>query len=312
MSPIEKISQFTVPIPLEAHQLAQQFRARQTETAKGKQVYLNTLAAYAMHDYLQMFEVETDLATSASWDPMAQSLLDTGALHIVEQGQLECRPVLPDAQSCYIPSDVWSNRLGYVAIRFDPQLTQATLLGFLPQTSVEQVPIGDFHLLAELFDYLESSVSAVGSAVTQLSQWLQDISQAGWQLIETIRAPSQPALAFRNQAALGMQRPGEVMRGKLLDFDLPDLDNSLALLIGIAPTDTAAFNIRVKVLPIGEAAQLPPALEVSILDEEGECVMQAQARETKTLELQFGGEVGDRFSICLMLNDRCLYERFAI
>lgn len=154
MSTIQNASTFTMYIPLTAHQAAQKFRAHQANSAKGKLVYLNTLAVYVTYAYLKSLGINTALASSVSWDPMAQSLLDTGALHIQDQGHIECRPVLPHSDSCYIPADVWVNRLGYVAVQLDAQLQQATLIGFLAKASLEQVPLSEFAQLDTIFDYL--------------------------------------------------------------------------------------------------------------------------------------------------------------
>lgn len=63
---------YTVKIPLgsEAHKWAQQFATEQTTPQKGKKVYLNTLAVYAVHTYLSWFQIETNLAQSDSWQPV--------------------------------------------------------------------------------------------------------------------------------------------------------------------------------------------------------------------------------------------------
>jgi hypothetical protein len=51
---------FTVPLALEAHSRAEEFRRYQSNPGKAKQVYLNTLAVYAVHVYLQCRGFETD------------------------------------------------------------------------------------------------------------------------------------------------------------------------------------------------------------------------------------------------------------
>ena len=206
MSTFEPTEKFTMSVSLEAHQAAQLFRARQLDPAKGKQIYLNTIAVYAVHDYLQVLGIDSDLAASPSWDPVTQTLSDTGALQIGTQGQLECRPVLPEADSCHIPPDVWADRLGYVAVQLDAQLEQATLLGFLSQVSAETVPLSAFSQLEVMLDYVgtdevATDAAAPGGIPTQLSRWLQGRAQAGWQMLDSLWVDEpRPALSFRNQS----------------------------------------------------------------------------------------------------------------
>ncbi|MEO0352178.1 MAG: DUF1822 family protein [Cyanobacteria bacterium P01_A01_bin.15] len=315
MSTFEPTGKFTMSVSLEAHQAAQLFRARQLDPAKGKQIYLNTIAVYAVHDYLQVLGIDSDLAASPSWDPVTQTLSDTGALQIGTQGQLECRPVLPEADSCHIPPDVWADRLGYVAVQLDAQLEQATLLGFLSQVSAETVPLSAFSQLEVMLDYV--GTDGLGGIPTQLSRWLQGRAQAGWQMLDSLLIDEpRPALSFRNQSIVPppvqLEIPGDATGGKVLDFSIPNTLKPLALLVGISPAENALFNIWVNVVPMGGMAELPPELDVSILDETNQAIMQAQARESKKLEFQFGGEVGDHFKIQLMLNNLCVTENFVV
>ena len=131
MNPVIEPWIFTVPLALEAHSRAEQFRRYQSNPDKAKQVYLNTLAVYAVNMYLQCRGFETDLETSDSWNPAMQMLLDTADLVVKNRGRLECRPVLPNAEVVCTPAEVWSERIGYVAVRLSESLREATLLGFV-------------------------------------------------------------------------------------------------------------------------------------------------------------------------------------
>ncbi len=51
--------QITVPLGIEAHRKAQQFAAEQATPQKRKRVYLNTLAVYAVHNFLNWLKIET-------------------------------------------------------------------------------------------------------------------------------------------------------------------------------------------------------------------------------------------------------------
>lgn len=148
-------SSFTMPLTSKTHQIADRFRQQQSNPQRAKQVYLNTLAVQAVSSYLEWLGITTDPTAGDSWNPMMQTLADVADLVIPDQGKLECRPVLPQAQVCYVPAEVWSDRLGYVAVQFDPDLTEATLLGVLPQVDALEVPLTALRSLDELFDYLQ-------------------------------------------------------------------------------------------------------------------------------------------------------------
>ena len=76
---------FTVPLALSAHARAEQFQRYQSKPDKAKQVYLNTLAVYAVNVYLECRGFETDLEQSASSDPVMQMLMDVADLVVVEE-----------------------------------------------------------------------------------------------------------------------------------------------------------------------------------------------------------------------------------
>ena len=85
-----------VPLGTEAHRIARQFAVEQSTPQKGKRVYLNTLAVYAIHTYLKWLGIETDLNLSQSWEPTLTDAFDATDLFITPIEKLECRPVLPE------------------------------------------------------------------------------------------------------------------------------------------------------------------------------------------------------------------------
>ena len=63
---------FTVPLSFEAHSIAQHFQRQQSPTQKAKQVYLNTLAVYAVDFYLRCLGFELNPEQSDSRNPSAR------------------------------------------------------------------------------------------------------------------------------------------------------------------------------------------------------------------------------------------------
>ncbi|MBE9128197.1 MULTISPECIES: DUF1822 family protein [unclassified Coleofasciculus] len=119
-----------IPLGLEAHRFAKQFASEQVTQQKRKKVYLNTLAVYAVHRYLQWLQIETDLSQSDSWHPVLRSRWDVADLMIPGIGKLECCPVLPGETSISLPPEAIEDRISCLGVQFGERLDQVQLLGF--------------------------------------------------------------------------------------------------------------------------------------------------------------------------------------
>ncbi len=120
-----------VPLDLEIHSRARHLAAQQNTVEKGKRVYLNALAVYAVHSYLKWLQIPTNFQESDCWNPVKAALSNTADLIIPNVGILECCPVLPQETVILLP-DTSENRIGYVAIQFQESLDSVQLLGFAP------------------------------------------------------------------------------------------------------------------------------------------------------------------------------------
>ncbi|BAZ33488.1 hypothetical protein NIES4074_60020 (plasmid) [Cylindrospermum sp. NIES-4074] len=120
-----------VPLDLEIHTRARHLAAQQSTVEKGKRVYLNALAVYAVHCYLKWLQIPTDLTESDCWNPVKAALSNVADLVIPHVGKLECCPVLPKQTVILLPSAI-ENRIGYVAIQFQESLDSVQVLGFAP------------------------------------------------------------------------------------------------------------------------------------------------------------------------------------
>lgn len=303
---------FTMPLTLKAHQIANQFRQQQPDPQKAKQVYLNTLAVQAVQVYLNWFGIETDLAASDSWNGAMQALADTADLVIRHRGKLECRPMLPGAESCYVPPEVRSDRLGYVAVQFNQELSEATLLGFVPAVTGSEIALQHLRSLDELLDDLRPVEPAESiRQPLELRRWLQGVVEMGWQTIDQLLGEPQPAWSFRSGESLqGLDLPAT--RGKLLDLKRWSDDAPLALVVGLRPVDESSMDIWVRIFPTGNQTYLPPELELLVLDETGSAVMQAQSRNTEIIQLKFKGVPGEKFSIQIISGNQRITEAFVL
>ncbi len=167
---------FTVSLALAAHSLAEKFRHHQANLQKAKQVYLNTLAVYAVNYYLECMGFETDLSASYSWNPVMQTLMDVADLEVKDYGRIECRVVLPNSHICQIPPEVWSDRIAYVIVQLDESLREATLLGFVEKVEVQELPLSE---LRSLEDFLKK-MELLGKNPVNLSQWFARIFDDSW------------------------------------------------------------------------------------------------------------------------------------
>jgi len=313
---------FTVPLTLEAHLIAQQFHKQQSNSKKAKQVYLNTLAVYAVNFYLECLGFETDLEASDSWDKVMQSLTNTADLVIKGQGKLECIAVLPNAKVLAVPQEVWEDRIGYVAVQMNQELTEATLLGFVSEIATAELPLSQLNSLEDLLKHLHKAIpegirEQLTPELVKLTDWLHNVFDAGWETIETLFAPPQNefAMPWRSTPSVQTAMPeipkDGVKRGKL--FGLEWSGEQMALLIGFKPITSSEFDISFEVVPTDQQIHLPVDLQAMVLDEQGKVVMQSTAtRGTESIRLNFNAESGEKFGVKVTLGDVSITEEFLI
>ncbi|MBD1821004.1 DUF1822 family protein [Cyanobacteria bacterium FACHB-DQ100] len=314
-------SVFTVPLAARVHQQAEQFRRQYTDGQKAKQVYLNTLAVQAVNYYLQCIGIETDWEASHSANPVMQILLDVADLNIRHRGKLECRPILPNAQTCPVPVEAQSDRIGFVAVQLNESLTEATLLGFSPTLQTGRLMLRQLRSLDELPSYLHS-LAPVNQAIVTLRQWLDEYFEAGWQAAEMLLFAQalSPAYSFRSaESDTDLSDPSTQTRGaKLIQLDGSPEPQTVALLVSLIPEEdvsSQASHVRVvlQVHPIGDQVYLPEGLELTILLEEGQIQQSVQARSTDDyIQKQLMGSFGERFSVNITLGNASYVESFVI
>ena len=321
----------TVPLRHEAHSIAKQFATEQATPHKGKQVYLNTLAVYAVQSYLKWLKIETDLSQSHSWHPGFRALMNVADLVLPSVGRLECRPVMPGETACSLPLEVTEDRIGYVAVQFGDRLDEVQLLGFLRTDDIsdasEQILIAALQPLDTFLDCIPSKSKVqitetpswkdgASSDFVNLSRWLENTFEAGWQSLEDLmrtRAVNPVGVRgvkllremYADNPAIG------ISAGKLIDLGMQLVDHRVALIIKIVPTNEEV-DIRLRLYPTGKR-YLPPGLQLAVLDESGATCIDAQARSNDNwIQLQFSVEPGDQFSVKVALGDVSLTESFVI
>lgn len=318
-----------IPLGHRAHSQARQFAAEQSTPQKGKKVYLNTLAIYAIYQYLKWLQIDTDLAQSDSWHPGKRALFDVADLLLPGVGKLECRPVLVGETTIALPCEATQDRWGYVAVEFSEHLHEAQLLGFVRASDVpegcESIAIAQLQPIDTLLDYLPEvaaqPVPDTSGMRVNLSQWLQNTFEAGWQSLEALLGTNQ-LLAFSLRSRL--QSPETVVqRAKLIDLGLQLGNQSVILLVAIAPDIRdilshpgveSEVEILVRLHPTPAEPHLPPNLQLNLLSEGGEILQEVRSRDHDNyIQLRrFQGTPGECFDIQLSLGTNILTETFVI
>jgi len=146
-----------IPLNQNAHQCALKFAQEQATKQKGKQVYLNTLAVYAVNYFLEWAEWETNLDQSDSWNPGLRALFNVADLVIPDIGKLECRAVTEGETVIYLPPEVREERIAYIGVLLPEKLDKAKLLGFIPAAEIDEeiseIPLESLQPIEQLSDY---------------------------------------------------------------------------------------------------------------------------------------------------------------
>ncbi len=333
---------FTVPIVRDFHYLAQQVSKPQKNLKIAKQVYLNTLAVLTVNFYLRCMGIETSYENSYSLNPVMQYLVDIADLDIIGLGKIECLPILSEEDIIYPSEESYLEKIGYVVVKLDESLLEATILGFaktIPENS--QLFLNQLQSLEEFLVYLQQLQEIKETAKTHrqgeiedsgqiisLRGWLDNIIDIGWQTVDSIFNPQEnhPALNFRsfdNKGAIAHRNTPQnisqkssqnpyipIQQGKLLN--LGEKIGKIALIVGITPVSSEEINIYVKIYPTNGERYLPEQLELIILDDKGISVMQATARSTKSIQLNFSSELGELFSIQVAFGELSFTETFLV
>jgi len=300
MNNIEDFS-ISLPIITAARNTAQRFASQQTSPEAAERVRRNTLSILVMCNYLEMMGIDTNLEASDSWHPVVRLCADVADLEIVGVGKLECRSLQAGESTCYMPPEVWEDRIGYTVLRLEEDGRSATILGFVKKVSTE-------YLALDRLEPIENLCEAIAAlqpnpepniVVTNLSKWLQGIFDAGWQELESLLVNPQPQFARR----------GDIVRWKEIDLSayLPNCRVAL-----VVTRSRGTEEIRLVVSPVtGEC--LPQFLKLVVLDKNGKVFQEIESRSIdKRIQFKFNGQVGEHFSAQVVFAELVVTENFVI
>lgn len=294
---------FTVNLSFSAHEIAQECRRQQPHPRKGKQVYLNSLAVYAVEYYLRCMGWESNWESSDSRNSLMLKFLDVADLDVKQLGKLECRPVLQNAEVMHIPADVWSDRVAYVAVRLSQSLREATVLGFV-RSPAREVPLSKLRSPEEMLLYMSEISQA---EPVNLRQWFDKQFESGWQTLSELLSSEQMDFA------LGY-RPLEITRGREIDLGLQLEGKSVALVVSLlSGADEMEVDMRVQVHPAKDEIYLPSGLKLIVIDESGEEVLETFSRDADNfIQLEFNAEEGEQFAVAMTLGEAKVTQDFQL
>ncbi len=155
------------------------------------------------------------------------------------------------------------------------------------------------------------AIAPLEAAVTNLSQWFENVFETGWQTLDRLFEPGSPnlALAFRSDAS-----PTSIQRGKVVNLGMQIGVHPVVLLVILTAESDGRVGVILRVYPFEDRVYLPVGIKLSVLDESGNTFRETlPARSNDNLiQLQFTGKAGARFGVKIKVGDLGITEQFAI
>ncbi len=320
---------FTIPIDGKMFQIAEKFSQQQQNQQKSRAVYLNTLAILAVDFYCQCVGIKTEASKSHGLDNIMSSLMNTASLFIKDKGLLECRPVLPKEEFCEIPSEVLSERIGYMVVEIDEGNRQARILGFVESVENERLPItklsslGDFLIYIHKFpavelvseistnkvDMVEVAVNQISTGIVKLSKWFEGLLDGGW---EAELAIAKDLAISQDIFSANETEKRESSAAKFIY--LQHSSERVLLILRQTQVSQDEVEIVLRLYPASESIFLLDGIKIALLDESNKSIpqLEKQSKASNWLQLRFKGNVGDKFSFKISLGEDNIIEHFII
>ena len=305
------------------------------------QIYLNTLALFALEKWLKERMPEQSISTSK------RIIENTGRLNIGEfkvcaiatdnlldelvelPGNVVESPEL--TTHFYVILEVLEEEEEVIfrgCLNYDRLINYCDRTNLQPQDNFYQLPLSLFDTepnhLSFYCRFLEpTSISLPVEAVnmttaipkqyiqkstTKLSQWLQNVYDETWQTIDSlINSEANLEYGLRNADE-------EVKRAKLINLGMQLGERNVALLVKIKGELNGKLAVSIQLHPGGETRHLPPNLKLILLSKVGKVLQEVQSRtQDNYIQLKsFKGEKGKRFQIQVSLESLSITENFEL
>lgn len=166
----------------------------------------------------------------------------------------------------------------------------------------------------QLYQRRIAKLNENAKSVVNLSNWLRNIFEVGWESINTvINSESQNlALAFRQREA--HIRGAAAERVKLIDLGMQLGNQCVALLLGLSQEEQHKVGVRVQLHPANGEDFLPANVRLSLLSQSGAVLQTLESRnQDNFIQLKrFICPKGKSFSIQVAIDDLNITEYFTI
>lgn len=295
---------FKVFLSYSAHDVAKKRSKGISSIEATKQVYLNSLATYAVDYYLNCMSFETVKDRDIHQNPWMQSFINTADVEVKNVGKLECFPVFANTKYCQIPQEVASDRIAYIFVQINSSLDEAHIIGFTLNVSVQSAPTIALNQLQSVDNLLEYLTQKEQAAIVNISQWMQELITEGWQNLENILNPQQLAFVRSRQFS--------ITQAKKIDLGLQLDSTPIALVARVASENDDTISMTIQACPL-ESTYLPQGLELIVNDENGESVLNATSREHDNwVEVTLSAQIGEKFSVDICLGESKVTQEFVV
>jgi hypothetical protein len=295
----QDLLRFTLALTRNAHEIAQKNITGITNKVKAKQVYLNTLAVYAVNYYFECMGFAPDWKNSQSFNPIFMQLSNIADLDIKEVGKIECIPVLLDLEKCEIPPESENERVGYMPVQINEDLTEATILGFSTQKSgiIQLNKLRDLEYAIEYLSELEQPT------IVKLRAWLDGLVDTSWETIDRLLNPTQLRLFYRSP----------VNRGQKVALATSTGIESLIFVLDVKPTEDLPqeVDVLIQVYP-SDRHELPEGVKLTIADDTETSMTATSKSGDNWIQLNFTAVFDEEFTAKVSLGDAEVAKKFAI
>jgi hypothetical protein len=144
-----------------------------------------------------------------------------------------------------------------------------------------------------------------------------DIESPLLQLVYLMQHTTDETLRWRAAEYLWTNEPNRSKNWhrRIKDLGLVMQGHKLGLMVAAIPLVDGTYAILNRVYPIGCEDYLPPNVQLTLISENGDRLYQVDSRSPivdSYIQLYFTASVGDRFNICITMNDASVTEAFVI
>lgn len=237
-----------IPINTRSRQQAEAF-ARAASATEAKAVYERAIATLAVQHYLRLVDVPHWLETEPS-----------GPVLFVEElnGHIACCAVSANADKCTIPEADRTQRKGYLFVELSEPFYQASILGFVPTLSVNQLPLSYLQPLSAFIESLDTPVTRPAISIPDWAKGLID----GWQTLHELSPALQPAVS--PAIAMRSLQPDPLQLGQS-QLGKPESPTALIEVLNTTTDDVARWQAAEKLAKANppEASGAPASLSIT-------------------------------------------------